>query len=205
MTSDVEVSANPANQPADLKVSSTALPVGDLEKQSDSAKSKSSARIKDGSKKAVKGGKRKVTKRASASKARSTTSAGASGDGSLAKYPRHSVEKALRIPRAIIDQNAGRECSDREAAEFASVGFGGPFKVELSSAIKYGFLERPKPGHVRVTDRARQVVRPQHQGDEVEALRQAVMDAPDISAVYKHYRGENLPDGTFFSNALTGC
>ncbi|RLP28005.1 hypothetical protein D8676_02315 [Mesorhizobium sp. YM1C-6-2] len=123
--------------------------------------------------------------------------------GNLAKYPRHSVEKALRVPRAIIDQNAGRECSDREAAAFAAVGFGGPFAVELSSAIKYGFLERPKPGHVRVTDRARQALRPQNPGDEIEALRQAVMDAPDISSVYKHYRGENLPDGTFFSNALT--
>lgn len=125
------------------------------------------------------------------------------GDGNLAKYPRHTVEKALRVPRAIIDQNAGRECTDREAASFANVGFGGPFKVELSSAIKYGFLERPKAGHVRVTDRARQALRPQNPGDEIEALRQAVMAAPDIAEVYRHYRGENLPDGTFFANALT--
>lgn len=127
----------------------------------------------------------------------------APGDGNTAKYPRHTVEKALRVPKAIIDQNAGRECADREAASFASVGFGGPFAVELSSAIKYGFLDRPKPGHVRVTDRARQALRPQNPGDEIDALRQAVMDAPDLSAVYKHYRGENLPDGTFFANALT--
>lgn len=123
--------------------------------------------------------------------------------GNLAKYPRHSVEKALRVPRAIIDQNAGQECTDREAAAFAAVSFNGPFAVELSSAIKYGFLERLKPGHVKVTDRARQALRPQNPGDEIQALRQAVLDAPDISSVYKHYRGENLPDGTFFSNALT--
>ena len=82
------------------------------------------------------------------------------------------------------------------------MGFGGEFRVELSSAIKYGFLERPKPGHVRATDRARQAIRPQHPGDEIEALRQAILAAPDISSVYKHYRGENLPDGTFFANAL---
>lgn len=119
-----------------------------------------------------------------------------------AKYPRHSVEKALRIPRAIIDQNAGKECSDGESAKFVGVGFNGPYKVELSSAIKYGYLERPKPGHIRVTDRARQAIRPQKPGDEIDALRQAVLDAPDVSAVYKHYRGENLPDGKFFENAL---
>ncbi len=120
----------------------------------------------------------------------------------MAKFPRHSVEKVLRVPRAIIEQNAGRECTDREAAAFANIGFGGPVSVELGSAIKYGFLERTRPGHVKVTDRARQAVRPQNPGDEIEALRQAVMNAPDISTVYKHYRGENLPDGTFFTNAL---
>lgn len=30
-------------------------------------------------------------------------------------YPRHDVEKALRIPRAILDQNAGKPCSEKEA------------------------------------------------------------------------------------------
>lgn len=123
-------------------------------------------------------------------------------DGGTAKYPRHSVEKALRIPRAIIDQNAGKECTDSESAKFVGVGYNGPYKVELSSALKYGFLERPKPGHVAVTDRARQAIRPQKAGDEIDALRQAVLEAPDISTVYKHYRGENLPDGKFFENAL---
>jgi len=118
------------------------------------------------------------------------------------KYPRHAVDKALRIPGAIIDQNAGKECTDAESAKFVGVGYNGPFKVELSSSIKYGFLERPKSGHVVVTDRARQAIRPQKPGDEIEALRQAVLDAPDIGQVYKHYRGENLPDGKFFENAL---
>ena len=29
-----------------------------------------------------------------------------------------------------------------------------------------------------------------------------MLDAPDISEVYKHYRGEYLPDGSFFEHAL---
>lgn len=53
-----------------------------------------------------------------------------------------------------------------------------------------------------VTDRARRAIRPQKLGDDIEALRQAVLGAPDISEVYNHYRGENLPDGNFFENAL---
>jgi hypothetical protein len=55
---------------------------------------------------------------------------------------------------------------------------------------------------VAVTERARQAIRPQKPGDEIEALRAAVLAAPEISDVYSHYRGENLPDGSFFENAL---
>jgi hypothetical protein len=43
---------------------------------------------------------------------------GKAGSGGTAKYPRHSVEKALRIPRAIIDQNAGKPCTEKESAKF---------------------------------------------------------------------------------------
>jgi hypothetical protein len=122
--------------------------------------------------------------------------------GGAAKYPRHSVEKALRIPRAIIDQNAGKPCTERESAKYVGVGFNGPYRVEVSSSIKYGFLARPQAGIVEVTERARQAIRPQKPGDDTEALRQAVLAAPDISEVYSHYRGEYLPDGTFFEHAL---
>ncbi|OPY98901.1 hypothetical protein A5906_30545 [Bradyrhizobium sacchari] len=119
-----------------------------------------------------------------------------------AKFPRHSVDKALRIPRAIIDQNAGHDCTDAESATFVGVGFNGPFKVEVSSSIKYGFLSRPGAGRIAVTERARQAIRPQKAGDDIEALRAAVLDAPEIKEVYTHYRGEYLPDEEFFEHAL---
>jgi hypothetical protein len=60
-----------------------------------------------------------------------------------AKYPRHSIDKALRIPKAILDQNAGKECTVEESAKFVGVGFHGPYQVEVSSGIKYGLLIRP--------------------------------------------------------------
>ena len=121
----------------------------------------------------------------------------ASVEGIQPKYPRHSVDKVLRIPRAILEQNAGKDCTDREVAKFVGVGFGGPIKVEISSALKYGFLERPSSGRVRVTELARKVLRPQQPDDEINGLRQAVLRAPQFSDVYNHYRGENLPDRTF--------
>jgi hypothetical protein len=142
--------------------------------------------------------KAKKAKKAARAKRPKSPEAG----GGTAKFPRHTVEKALRIPKAIIEQNAGKECSEADAATYAGVGLGGPFRLELSSASKYGFLSRPQTGFVEVTDRARQAIRPQKPGDDIEALRQAVLDAPEISEVYKHYRGEDLPDGSFFEHAL---
>ena len=74
---------------------------------------------------------------------------------------------------------------------------------EISSTIKYGLLSRPSPGKLQLTDRAKKIIRPQNPSAAIEGLREAILDAPVIGDVYKHYRGENLPDAQFFDNALT--
>jgi len=123
-----------------------------------------------------------------------------SGPGS--KYPRHPVGKALRIPKAILDQNAGKACTDADAAKYAGIGYHGPTRQEISSSIKYGLLSRPTGGQVVPTDLARRILRPQGQSDELDGKRQAVMNAPVLGDVYKHYRGENLPEPAFLANTL---
>lgn len=119
------------------------------------------------------------------------------------RHPRHAVEKALRVPKAILEQNAGKECADAEAAKFVGLKLTGALKTEISSSLKFGFLARPAAGKLQVTERAKKVLRPQGPADAVEAMREAVLEAPVMSDVYKHYRGENLPDTEFFDNALT--
>lgn len=43
--------------------------------------------------------------------------------GTPLAFPKQSVLKCLRIPQAVLENNAGKECTDREAAKFAvSVG-----------------------------------------------------------------------------------
>jgi hypothetical protein len=158
-------------------------------------------------------GKKIASKKGSAKKAASNraskkgvskkTAEKAPGTAS-SNYPRHEVEKALRIPRAILDQNAGRACTEMDAAKFIGLtNIRGPFKVEISSALKYGFLERPNPGSIVPTELAKKVIRPQSPEDTLNGLREAILNAPVISDVYKHYRGENIPDRQFFENALT--
>jgi len=138
-----------------------------------------------------------------ASKKATAKRSSAKGKSPPAKYPRHAVEKALRIPKAILDQNAGKSCTVKEAAKFLGLGEAGPFQTEVSSGIKYGFLDRPVAGQVQVTDRAKQILRPQDPEDRLRGIRDAVLSAPIISDVYGHYRGEYIPDNPFFHNALT--
>ena len=147
------------------------------------------------------GAKSKAKKKAKRSRKRRSSRKEGRPTG-VAAYPRHSVRKALRIPRAVLEQNAGKACSDREAAKFAGLAYHGPAKVEVSSAIKYGLLERPGDGQVAVTDLAKKILRPQKPNDELDGLRQAILNAPMVADIYKHYRGENIPDEQFFRNAL---
>lgn len=122
--------------------------------------------------------------------------------GPSSKYPRHSIGKALRIPKAILDQNAGKACTDADAAKYAGIRYHGPARQEIGSSIKYGLLSRPAGGKVVPTDLARRILRPQSPSDELEGKRQAVMSAPVLGEVYTHYRGENLPEPTFLANTL---
>lgn len=149
-------------------------------------------------KKAVKS----ATKSAKKASVKKSKEAGSSAN-STPNYPRQSVERSLRIPKAILEQNAGRPCTAKEAAAFLGISATGPFIVEVSSGIKYGFLSRPQQGLIQVTDRAKQVLRPKDSEDRLSGLRDAVSSAPVISEVYGHYRGEHLPDSQFFHNTLT--
>lgn len=147
---------------------------------------------------------RKATKKATKTPASRPKRAPKSNETgtALAKFPRHPANKCIRIAKAILEQNAGHACSPAEAAAFVGVGFGGPFKVEISSASKFGLLERPSTGQIQPTALAKKILRPQSPSDEVDGYREAVLKAPDVTEIYQHYRGENLPDDQFFKNTV---
>ena len=143
-----------------------------------------------------------ATKKKAAAKKKSVAKKARKAVSNPAKYPRHSLEKSLRIPLAILEQNAGKECSDQESAAFVGVSYNGPYQSEIGSAKKYGLLSSPATKRVVVTDLAKKILRPQSPDDEISSLRQAIQNAPDIVDVYQHYRGENIPDEVFFENTL---
>src|SRR5713101_6152132 len=117
--------------------------------------------------------------------AKKKAGAAAGGRRGQVAYPKDSLAKSLRIPQAILEQNAGNPCTPKEAAGFARIGWAGEIGVEISSATKYGLLERPSPGKVKPTELVRKIARPEDPKDRLEALRQAVLTAPVISDMYK--------------------
>lgn len=143
-------------------------------------------------------GKRKRGRRKKGSRPVGKTTAARRAVGSTT-FPKHSILDCIRIPKAILEQNAGKECNYKDAATFAGLAYNGEIGVELSSANKYGLLERNE-GMVKPTELLRRVVRPQKPNDEIDALREGVQQAPVIGDVYKHYRGENFPETQFLRN-----
>jgi len=141
--------------------------------------------------------KGKAKKKAKKKSAKKKSASGGTKFGPLG-FPKHSILKALRIPQAVLENNAGKDCTDREAAGFAGSGWSGGIAVEISSALKYGLLGRPSPGRVEPTDLTRRIIRPQKPTDKIDAMRACVLSAPLISDMYKHYRGENLPEDSSF-------
>ncbi|MBC7781414.1 MAG: hypothetical protein H7125_15065, partial [Proteobacteria bacterium] len=120
-----------------------------------------------------------------------------------ARFPKHPLSKALRIPQALFDQNAGRGCTRQDAAKFFGLSSPvGAFAVEISSGLKYGLLEQPHAGQIQPSALAKRILRPQSPNDTIDGYRQAILNAPDISEVYQHYRGENLPDDQFLRNTV---
>lgn len=145
--------------------------------------------------------RKKSGRRSKSRKVKRRQDAGAANQGKF-KYPRHSLDKVLRIPNGILEQNEGKACTVGDAARFLGIKYSGPFSSEISSAIKFGLLDRPSAGKVAASDLAKQILRPQESCGELKGLRDAVLKAPLLSDVYNHYRGENLPDDKFFGNAL---
>lgn len=109
-------------------------------------------------------------------------------------FPRHQLSQCLRIPKAIIERNGGKECTDREAAAFAGLHLARKVRVEICSAMKYGLLERRSVGRVWPTNIARKIVMSRTASQEMTAKRKALLHAPVLSDLYRGLRGRHLSE-----------
>ena len=111
-----------------------------------------------------------------------------------AGFPRHRLSQCLRIPKAIIERNGGKECTDCQAAAFAGLRLARGTRLEICSAMKYGLLERRSVGRVWPTHIARKIVMSKTSSQEMTAMRKALLHVPVLSDLYGRLRGRYLSE-----------
>jgi predicted nucleotide-binding protein len=119
-------------------------------------------------------------------------------------FPKHTLEEALRVAKALSDKNGGQPLPPTETAIAIGISPGSSeFRTLLSSSIKYGLTSGSfNSEKVSLEHGGRNIVEPRSPEDERKALEDAALAPPTFSAIYDYFRGKKLPDDVFFQNTL---
>lgn len=119
-------------------------------------------------------------------------------------FPKHSLEEALRVARALADKNGGQPLPPTDTAIALGVSPGSSeFRILLSSSIKYGLTAGSfNSEKVVLEDGGRNIVEPRSPEDERKALMDAALAPQTFRAMYEYFRGKKLPENVFFQNTL---
>jgi predicted nucleotide-binding protein len=121
------------------------------------------------------------------------------------QYPKHTLEEALRVPRAIEDQNAGQPLPPTETAIALGMSPGsGRFQTLLSSSLRYGLTTgNYKSDKIGLTSSVQEIVAPVDEARAAAALVTAALMPPTFKAAYEFFKGKKLPDGDFYVNTFS--
>lgn len=120
-------------------------------------------------------------------------------------FPKNTLEDAIKIARAIEEQNAGNPMKPDMLAK--AVGFNSTsdwrFLDLLRSANQYGLVSGTgKISPAGLTDLGRDVVSPSSPSARPRALAEAFRTVDDFRKVEDFYKGKRLPEDEFFENTL---
>jgi len=123
---------------------------------------------------------------------------------SQADIPSISLEKALRVPRAIAANYASHPTRPLDVAAALSVTpSSGPFRVECGAAVGYGLTEGgPNAPQISLSVLGKRIVTPTEVDDDVKALREAALKPTVAKQFYTKYDGAPLPPKTIAENVL---
>jgi predicted nucleotide-binding protein len=121
-----------------------------------------------------------------------------------AEMPTHTLEEALKMPRAIIENYGGHAPRLLDVAVALNLApRGGQFRRLASSVAKYGLTEfDKKTGGVTATELARRLVQPKNEEDVLRARREATLRPKIIHKFLQHYDGERFPDDNIAKKML---
>jgi hypothetical protein len=120
-------------------------------------------------------------------------------------FPKNTLEDAIKIPKAIEEQNAGNPMKADILSK--AVGFKQPqdwrFTDLLKSANQYGLVEGSgATATVSMTQIGSDVIAPGSPSDRQLALYNAFLKVVDFREVADFYKAKKLPEDEFFENTL---
>lgn len=123
---------------------------------------------------------------------------------SQADIPSISLEKALRVPRAIAANYASHPTRPLDvAAALAVTPSSGPFRLECGAAVGYGLTEGgPNAPQISLSVLGKRIVTPTEVDDDTKALREAALKPTVANQFYTKYDGAPLPPKTIAENVL---
>jgi len=125
---------------------------------------------------------------------------------SQADIPIYSLEQALRVPRAIVENYNSKPSTPLKVAAAMKVQpSSGPFRMLSGSAIAYGLLDGgAQSGQIALTPLALRILKPKVDGDELAAKREAFLKPRVIGQFLRAYDGGPVPRSDIALNVLSG-
>ena len=123
---------------------------------------------------------------------------------SQADIPAISLDKALRVPRAIADNYASHPTRPIGVASALDVQpSSGGFRAECGAAIGYGLTEGGSNApEISLTTLGKRIVTPTEVDDDTVALRDAALKPTVANQFYTKYDGSPLPPKNIAQNVL---
>ncbi|MEZ5078222.1 MAG: nucleotide-binding protein [Solirubrobacterales bacterium] len=123
---------------------------------------------------------------------------------SQADVPRHTIDEALRVGRAIAE-NYGKQPT-RPLAVAKAMGMqptSGKFKTLTGASVAYGLTEGGSQAEViSLTDLGRRILAPTAEGDDLVAKREAALKPRVMREFLEKYDGSPLPSPQIGRNVL---
>ncbi|MDQ1444914.1 MAG: hypothetical protein QOI20_1378 [Acidimicrobiaceae bacterium] len=118
--------------------------------------------------------------------------------------PAVSLEKALRVPRAIAENYASHPTRPLDIASARGMQpSSGSFRIECGAAIGYGLTEGgPNAPEISLTPLGKRIVTPTEIDDDKVALRAAALKPTVAAQFYTRYDGSPLPPKNIAQNVL---
>jgi len=109
--------------------------------------------------------------------------------------PGSSLENALRVPRAILENYAGGPVTPLQLAAALDMSpTSGPFRSLCGASIAYGLTEGGyNAQQISLQPLGKRIVKPLEEGDDILAKREAILRPRVVGEFLKKYAGSPLP------------